>query len=240
MKRVLITAPLRQEIKIFKEYQKALDRLIIPEGVTVDRFYVVNDCPEIIPEITSGSYTVINTGDLYKKTDTDHLWTYQNLDKMPLLRNRTIEAAKGFDYWWSIDTDLIVQPETLVALLEADKDIVSEVFWSTTQREWCNAWLYDQLDDGGMSKMWKYEGLYRVGGTGACALVKTSAFDKGLSYSPIPNIRRALWGEDRWFSIRAAVLGIEMWLDTHYPAEHLFTDDLYNDYMRRINNDKHN
>ena len=30
--RILITAPLKQEPKIFTEYQESLDRLIIPEG----------------------------------------------------------------------------------------------------------------------------------------------------------------------------------------------------------------
>ena len=42
--KVLIAAPLRQEVKIFREYQAGLDRLIVPEGVTVDRYFVVNDC----------------------------------------------------------------------------------------------------------------------------------------------------------------------------------------------------
>ena len=49
MKRVLIAAPLRQDPKIFEEYQKGLDALIIPDDVMVDRFFVVNDCDEVIP-----------------------------------------------------------------------------------------------------------------------------------------------------------------------------------------------
>ena len=51
--------------------------------------------------------------------------------------------------------------------------------------------------------------------TGACTLVKTVVFRRGVSYEPIPNIQRAFWGEDRHFCVRAAVLGVEMWLDTH-------------------------
>ena len=38
MIRVLIAAPLRQSPKIFEEYQKGLDSLIIPDGVKADRF----------------------------------------------------------------------------------------------------------------------------------------------------------------------------------------------------------
>ena len=43
MKRILITAPLRQDVDIFEAYQDSLDRLEVPEGFTVDRFFVVND-----------------------------------------------------------------------------------------------------------------------------------------------------------------------------------------------------
>ena len=51
MTRVLIAAPLRQDPKVFEEYQKGLDRLIVPDGVEADRFFVVNDCWEVVPHI---------------------------------------------------------------------------------------------------------------------------------------------------------------------------------------------
>ena len=129
--RVLITAPLKQSIGIFREYQRALDALVVPAGVTVDRFFVVNDCPEIIPEIC-GEYAVMDTGDRYDKAVNDHIWTRENLNKMPELRNATIRRALdgGYDYWFSIDTDLILHPNTLSVLLDANKDIVSEIFWT--------------------------------------------------------------------------------------------------------------
>ena len=53
--KILIAAPLRQELHIFREYQRSLDELKIPEGVTVDRFFVVNDCPEVIPHIRNAA-----------------------------------------------------------------------------------------------------------------------------------------------------------------------------------------
>ena len=51
MKKILITAPLRQDIDIFQEYQKGLDALEVPEGYEVSRFFVVNDCREVVPYI---------------------------------------------------------------------------------------------------------------------------------------------------------------------------------------------
>ena len=227
--RVLIAAPLKQEPKIFREYQDALDALIIPEGVTVDRFYVVNDCDEVIPEIR-GDYEVINTGDRYDKAVNDHIWTHDNLAKMPRLRNALIRRVMvgGYDYLFSVDTDLVLHPETLKTLLEADKDIVSEIFWTN---HWCNAWMFDQA--AGMLDEWRTPGLYQVGMTGACTLMKREVFDAGVDYSPIPNIYKALWGEDRFFCVRAACHGFELWVDTHYPAEHLFTEQHYQEFMRR-------
>lgn len=227
--KVLITAPLQQETKIFREYQDALDRLIIPEGVIVDRFFVVNDCPKVIPYIR-GNYVIINTGDKYQKAVNTHCWSHDNLTKMHGLRNATIQAALdgGYDYWFSVDTDLVLQPETLCALLAADKDIVAEIFWTNG---WCNAWLYDQAS--GMRDEWKTPGLYECGGTGACMLVKREVFEAGVDYTQIPNIYKAVWGEDRHFCIRAACHGYTIWLDTHYPPEHLYTEYDYQKFMAR-------
>lgn len=229
--KVLIAAPLKQSIGVFREYQDALDALIIPEGVTVDRFFVVNDCPEILPEIR-GDYRVINTGDEYRKTENDHVWGPANLDKMPRLRNACIQRVLdcGYDYLFSVDTDLILQPETLATLLKADKDIISEIFWT---QHWCNAWMYDQY--GGAQAEWMKPGLYQVGMTGACTLMKAKVFRAGVNYSPVPNIR-CFWGEDRFFCIRAACHGFELWVDTNYPAKHLFTDEEYQNYVRRRGN----
>lgn len=226
---VLITAPLKQARHIFNAYQDALDRLVIPSGVTVDRFYVVNDCNEIVGDIL-GDYEIANTGDLYEKTAGDHIWTHANLTKMHGLRNRTVKRMLegGYDYWWSIDTDVVVQPETLTALLDADKDIVSEIFWTNG---WCNAWMADQA--AGMPDEWKKPGLYRCGMTGACTLVKRAVFEAGVDYSPIPNIIKALWGEDRHFCVRAACAGFGLWVDTHFPATHLYTEADYQRYMDR-------
>lgn len=233
MKRILITAPLRQETDIFLEYQKGLDALEIPEGYAVSRFFVVNDCSEIIPYIRNAEYIEAETGDTYEKTANDHLWTLELMRKMSSLRNRTIEEmlVYGFDYWLSIDTDIVVDPRTLKTLIEADKDIVSEIFWTQAPsgKYWCNAWMVDQ--SAGMNEEWRKPGLYRVGMTGALTLVKREVFEAGVDYSRIPNIQTALRGEDRHFCVRAACAGFEMWIDTHAPATHLYTRELYEKFM---------
>ena len=53
----------------------------------------------------------------------------------------------------------------------------------------------------------------------------------GKSNARIPNIHSALRGEDRHFCVRAACAGFEMWIDSHCPATHLYTRQLYEEYM---------
>ena len=234
-KKILITAPLRQDADVFEEYQKGLDALEVPDGYEVSRFYVVNDCRDIVPFIRDAEYVITDTGEDYQKTENDHLWTLELMRKMSDLRNRTIAEMLlgGYDYWLSIDTDIVVKPETLRTLIEADRDIVSEIFWTQAPNGsyWCNAWMHDQA--AGMSADWKKPGLYRVGMTGALTLVKRRVFEAGVDYTPIPNIKTALRGEDRHFCVRAACAGFEMWIDSHCPADHLYTRRVYEQYMKR-------
>lgn len=235
MKKILITAPLRQETDVFLEYQKGLDALEVPEGYEVSRFFVVNDCREIIPYIENAEFVVADTGKEYEKTGNDHLWTLDLMLKMSDLRNRTIVEmlTGGYDYWLSVDTDIVLDPKTLRTLIEADKDIVSEIFWTQAPsgRYWCNAWMVDQA--AGMKEDWKKPGLYRCGMTGALTLVKRKVFEAGVDYTPIPNVYQALRGEDRHFCVRAACAGFEMWIDSHCPATHLYTRKVFEDYMAR-------
>lgn len=228
MKKILITAPLRQDLEIFLEYQKGLDALEIPEGFSVSRFFVVNDCEEVIPHIHDAEYIRVDTGDEYRKTGDNHEWTLELMAKMSDLRNRTITKmlTGGYDYWFSVDTDLVLDPWTLYRLIEADKDIVSEIFWT---QHWCNAWEHDQYSPP--RDEWRKPGLYKVGMTGACTLVKRAVFEAGVDYTQIPNIYKALRGEDRHFCVRAACAGFEMWVDTHCPATHLYTQEEYKKFM---------
>jgi len=62
----------------------------------------------------------------------------------------------------------------------------------------------------------------KVGGLGACTLISSTALSAGVSFKPIKNL--TIHGEDRFFCIRAAVLGIGLFVDTHYPAYHIYRE----------------
>lgn len=243
MPRVLITAPARQEPKIFELYRESIANLILPDGVILDTYFVVNNCPEIIPLMRVGdTYTTVDNDEEYSKTHNDHLWTRSNMSAMERLRNYTIKYAleHDYDYWFSVDTDLILHPMTLASLLEADKDIISELFFTTSKDvyRWCNAWMCDQYS--GHPPAWENTpGIYPCGMTGACTLVKRKVLEAGVNYTRIPNILNALTGEDRYFCVRAAVHGFELWIDNKYPPDHLYTEAEYQKYIAKKQGDNH-
>ncbi len=227
MKRVLIAAPLRQDPKIFEEYQKGLDSLIIPDDVMVDRFFVVNNCREVLPYIRRADFVEINTEDsmMYR----NHLWTGELVSAMSTYRNMTIRRALdgGYDYLLSVDTDLVLEEHTLQYLIEADRDCVAELFWTNG---WSNAWMYDQAEDNNRPE-WKEPGVYQIGGSGALFLIKRKVLEAGVDYTPIPNLRKAVFGEDRHFCIRAVCNGFEIWADSHCRPVHLYTEKHYQRYI---------
>ena len=132
--KVLIAAPLRQSVEIFREYQDSLDRLELPDGVTADRFFVVNDCPGIIPEIRDADYIVNDSANVTMYQN--HLWTNDLVSKMSIMRNQTIQRALdgGYDYLLSADTDLVLHPETLKVLIGSGKTSSRNSFGQTDGR----------------------------------------------------------------------------------------------------------
>ena len=47
MKKILITAPVHQNIKVFKEYLWSLNRLIIPEGYEVHKYFYLHNADNL-------------------------------------------------------------------------------------------------------------------------------------------------------------------------------------------------
>jgi hypothetical protein len=70
--------------------------------------------------------------------------------------------------------------------------------------------------------MLKKPGVYEVGGLGACTLIELEPLAKGVNFDPIKNL--TIPGEDRFFCIRAAILGYDLFVDTHYPAYHIYRE----------------
>jgi hypothetical protein len=177
----------------------------------------------------------------YYTNETTHFWNNSLVMRVADLKNAIIAHAieEGFDYLFLIDSDLLVNPNLINHLMAQNKAIVSEIFWTRWQPDTLpmpNAWMYDMYEmahpanepDVRRQLMIDFferlsvPGVYEVGGLGACTLLSVPALKAGLSFLPVRNV--SFWGEDRWFCIRAAALGFPLYMDTHYPAKHLYRE----------------
>ncbi len=191
-------------------------------------------------------YSDPGNNDTYRCTEKTHEWTAHLMKKVAAFKDRMIEHAldHNYDYLFLIDSDIVMNPKTIAQLLKAKKEIVSNIYWTkweASSMELPQVWLKDQyslyqfeagdppLDELEKQKrthefliMLRKPGVYEVGGLGACTLISKKALGKGINFKKIKNI--SLFGEDRDFCVRAAALGIELHVDTHYPAFHIYRE----------------
>lgn len=238
--KVLIAAPARQNPEIFKEYLKSLERLEKP--CQTDRLFILHNCPELIPIIKEHPepcmFSEFYTNDEYKTDETSHKWTSRLVSNIIKMKNGIARFTldNDYDYVFFVDTDLILHPKTLTRLLETQKKIVAEIFWtrwSPDTEPLPNCWMFDSYSgvDYDHISQWLQPGIHQVGQTGACILLHRSVFESGVCYDDIHNL--GFDGEDRFFCVRAACKGYKIWIDTHYPAIHLYR---YSEYEKYVEN----
>jgi len=229
-KRVLIGGPVRQDETAFRLYLDALAKLDTT-GLEVDHAFILHNSPGLEPIIRGMFPRAIvehYTDDSEFPRGRERVWDLQTLGALIHMRNAILRAAHGYDYVFMVDSDLLLHPSTLQYLVAADKPIVAEVFWTRwipESPELPNAWTADDFHFSESDlENWRMPGLYRVGMAGGCLLVRSDVIASGVTYTPIPNISWTI-RDDRAFCIRAACAGFEVWLDTHCPARHLYSEE---------------
>lgn len=251
MKTVLIAGPVHQKKEILKEFLESLENLNHHRSIKISYcFFDDNNEIEAQKLIEQFSFKSKNTTIFkseekftYLKDNYTHYWTNELINKVAEMKNYIIQyaLAKQHDYLFLIDSDLVLHPNTLNRLLSAEKDIISNIFWTSWQPgtiEMPQVWLEDEYSmykKQHLSSMSDEEiqeqvssflhqlripGVYEVGGLGACTLVSRKALQAGVNFSPIKNL--SFWGEDRHFCIRAVALGFDLYVDTHHPAYHIY------------------
>lgn len=249
MKKILIGTPVRQDPLILSYYLKSLEELN-KDNLLVD-YCFVDDNDDNASSVLLNSFVDSHKGlilsgkdtNVYERDENTHHWNEELIKKVASYKNRIIEYSltNNYDYLFFVDSDLCLQSNTLQQLISADKDIISEVFWT----EWTSGsnalpqvWVTDFYTLYSKSRnevlteqqvglrtweflhMLRQPGVYEVGGLGALTLIKRHALEKGVNFNEIKNVSFA--GEDRHFCIRAAVLGIQLFVDTHLPAYHIY------------------
>ncbi|WP_058300367.1 glycosyltransferase [Gorillibacterium timonense] len=250
--RVLTASPIRQRPVVLNEFLLSLKKLNLP-GIEMD-FLFVDDNEDAISSKLLLDFkrdcgnTRIVVGEQegsYLCNETTHNWNEELVWKVARYKDIMIDDAKNreYDYLFLIDSDLVLHPDTVKHLIRTEKDIVSTVFWTKWQPdmpELPQVWLRDHYSQVPMRrgenlseqeqlrrhssflKQLRTPGIYEVGGLGACTLISKKALHAGVSFNEIKNI--SFWGEDRHFCIRAAALGLPLYVDTHYPAFHIYRE----------------
>lgn len=247
--RILIAAPVHQDHEILGEFLSSLSRLNTT-GLALGYLFIDDNTDTTSSELLQNfcyvheNAAVISSksGDIYICDDTHH-WNENLIQKITSFKNFMIRHAidENYDFIFFIDSDILLHPNTLKQLISDKKDIVSNIFWTRWQAnsvEMPQVWLEDSYSfhktdrskkDGEENKtsstisffsQLRTPGVYEVGGLGACTLISRNALLAGVSFTKLDNI--SFWGEDRHFCIRAVALGFKLFVDTHYPALHLY------------------
>lgn len=241
MKRILLCAPIHEKEEVFKLYLKHIRKLTIPRDIHLDKLFILHNCESLKEHIEGEEKCIVyNNTNEYKKDEQTHYWEQNNFNDVVFMKNKLIEIMlQGkYDYIFYVDSDLMLHPNTLVDLYNADKDMISEIFWTKWNKngkdeEMPNCWHYDHY---GIFKhdldRWRTEKSYfKVGMTGACTLIKRKVLEAGVNWLAIPNVSMSVW-EDRAFCIKATVAGFEIWTSTNYPALHLYRKSFVDKFIK--------
>lgn len=260
MARVAVGCPVRNRAWILPEYLAALKLLAI-HGDDIQFCFLVNNSTDDSCKII---YEWMDENRVIGKLVKDDLWKgferwgikpfvpghkrgeygKNSYAYMAEVRNRFLEVfmETEADYLFSVDSDIIVNPGTLKALLGTaqrfacdcsgycpgcppKKDIVAAAISNI------NGFPYNDsvaanfmFDNSGALHHWKIEngvrqkhptsGTFEVAVNGACVLIPRLAIELGVRYGPHPQ------GEDTDFCLNAKREGFKLWVNADTRPSH--------------------
>ena len=262
MYNILIGSPIRQKPNILKQFLIGLNEAN-KEDLSVSYYFVDDNTDEesatLLNEFSRHNNVILKNGsEMFSSLDDNdyicddnHHWTSANIKRITLFKDAIIKYCidNGYDYLFFVDSDIVINKNTLVHLISRKVEIVSNVFWTQWQ---VNAYLSPQcfwipdlyrqntsfnqeLSSEEATKIrlemveqLRNPGIYSVHGLGACTMIARSALEKGVRFKEIPNL--SVPGEDRHFCIRAGALGIDLYMDTVQPVYHIYREE----YLDRV------
>ena len=241
----MITAPVHQDAKIFREYLWSLDRLEIPEGYSVDKYFYLHNADNLKKFLQPNEYEIFKDNTKVEQSNITHIWNPKNFSAVAQMRTKALERARQlqYDYIFSVDSDVILHRESLIDLINEQKDAIAKIYWTA----WDNnqPWnlmpnCYDGRDGQGKIiyfddyNKYKIIGTYETGVTGATILISSKIFNEPLiDYYPIKILSSSYW-EDFAFCTKCKCIipNIKFYIDTIHPALHLYRKEDYEIWIK--------
>ena len=193
MKRILIGCPVRNRAWILPEYLRHIESLEYPKEF-ITCCFIINDSADKTKDILSkwqsenySKYESIkiieinfgNGNDMgesgYGRQNDKKKYACRKkviIPTLAILRNRLLEEARegNYDYFFSIDSDILVNPDILNKLIETGKGIVAGLVHNGEVE-------YNFLQFSGKSRKFLPDKLFEVKTTGAVVLISSKVFN---------------------------------------------------------------
>ena len=155
----------------------------------------------------------------YLKSDyEDNRMKNRDYDYFAKVRNGFVAMRRKDDeYIFSVDSDVILEPDTLTKLILHDKDIVSALVCNGEHgpRKFHNIMMEVKDNKNNYKHIDPTGELMKVDVTGACYLIHKDVLNKGVSYE----FHRQ--GEDCGFCKNAQKEGFDIYCDTNIELKHI-------------------
>lgn len=212
----------------------------LPEHVVVDYLYIADGEQPLAVldelEIPSALADPKDSSSQYAVSEEGHNWSKNTFYWLGAQKQKLLTYAQehSYDAIFLVDSDLVLGSDTLSSLISTGKEIVSGVFWT----KWTpsapplpQVWQEHPYEFQGRGveahehlSALAHRKLLKVGGLGACTLIRASALPRVQYYPPLQGLpETGMWqGEDRTFCISAARNHIELWADAWPDIFHMY------------------
>lgn len=238
---IMIGAPIQNREEIMNDYLNHIYTLNYPKDRIKLAFFINNSTDktyELVKEFTdlhSHEYneTIVWKKKVLKGKLDDQTRFRRDFVLFSIVRNTFLKRIlrTDFDYLYSIDSDILVPPDSLTLLLGHDKDIISaliengefkgDMYYNVYQQKaedvyhvFLTDWLNQQTEP------------FEVDVTGACYLINRKVLDAGVKYSYYHQ------GEDGGFCRSAQDKGFKLYCDPTIRPVHLLHGKV--DYSKQM------
>jgi hypothetical protein len=231
MKKVFICSPVRNREWILNRFISHLKEMYVDDNIIIEYCFLINDCEDNSEKILlDNGFRVIKYDNLHSTTES-HLRGKYSYSHLANLRNILVEEfiKSDCDYFFSVDSDILVPKNGLTKLIDNNRDICSMILCNQPGKigkRAHNIMNYDVKDSKYKHILsWEKDSIIEVDLTGAVYLVKRSVLEDGVRYGFDPI------GEDAIFCKQAKIKGYKLFCDTSLKPIHVMSksDELIGD-----------